>query len=306
MPRKRRNHISQTPCLVVARAASNTSLFYDDEDYLNYLSLLRQLVRDRLLTVYAFCLRPEELRLVLKSGRLGLGKIMQRLHGSHTLRINSKLQRSGSLFRGRYESKPLLESNLCSVVRAVHLWPVRTGAVRHAEFFRYSSHATYLGRGERIADFLKVEAILDQFSKAPAISQKAFSKYVESVALDTDEDGIVDAVLLDEDLIVKHEPKKNNFLKGLAKRISLLLSVNPVNLRGPSRRQELVMARRLMATKAVLDADRTVTEVAKYLGRDKAQVSRLVSQGMDLLDADEAFRVLYDSIWQTKKRAVET
>jgi hypothetical protein len=99
---------------------------------------------------------------------------------------------------------------------------------------------------------------------------------------------------------------KPGFLQTLARRISLLLSVNLANLRGRSRRQELVMARRLMATIAVLAAERSVTEVAKFLRRDKAQISRLVSQGMDLLEADEPFKVLYDSVWQGKKRNNES
>jgi chromosomal replication initiation ATPase DnaA len=100
--------------------------------------------------------------------------------------------------------------------------------------------------------------------------------------------------------------RRKGFLLNLAERISLLLSVNLVNLRGPSRRQELVMARRLMATIAVLAADHSVTEVAKFLRRDKAQISRLVSQGMDLVEADEPFKVLYDSVWHEKKSIIQS
>ena len=85
-------------------------------------------------------------------------------------------------------------------------------------------------------------------------------------------------------------------LPGLAKRVGLLLNVNMVLLQSPSRRQDLVMARRLFATAAVMNISRSVTEVAKFLKRDKAQVSRLVSQGMDLAYKNEPFKLLFNSI----------
>lgn len=308
MPREPRLVVPSLPYLVVARAVSGAFLFYRDEDYESYLSLLRQLARDRLINVYGFCLQREEIRLIVKSGRLPIGRVIQRLHGSHTLRINARIQRHGPLFCGRYQAQAFLESDLCSVVRSVHLWPVRAGFTRRAEGFRFSSHSTYLGYGEYLQDFVQVAPILEEFSASNVNAQRSFAKYVESAALDKDDDGISQRITrnqLEESELLKPRIKKG-FLQSLAKRISLLLSVSLANLRGRSRRQDLVMARRLMATIAVLAAERSVTEVAKFLGRDKAQISRLVSQGMDLVEANEPFRVLYDSVWQEKKRNISS
>lgn len=304
MPRGLRNQSRLLPHLVIAKAASETLLFYREDDYDAYLRQLRQLVRDRFIIVYAFCLLRDEIRLIVKPMRLGLGRVIQRLHGSHTLRINSRLERQGSLFRGRYQSTAFAEVDLCSAVRSVHLLPVRSGYTRHAEAFTYSSHATYLGQGDWQHDFIQIHPILDVFKGSSQFPQKSFAKYVEAAALDSDDTGIAQSVTetVDEVQLVKPRRGRKSFLSSLAARISLLLSVNLINLRGPSRRQDLVMARRLMATIAVLAADQSVTEVAKFLRRDKAQISRLVSQGMDLVEADEPFRVLYDSVWQERKR----
>jgi putative transposase len=292
----------------VSRAAWGSLLFYRDEDYSAYLRLLRQLVRDRLVIVYAFCMLPDEIRLIVRPMRLGLGRVIQRLHGSHTLRINTRLQRHGSLFRGRYESTPFAEGDLCSAVRSVHLLPVRSGYTRHAETFTYSSHSTYLGQGDAQHDFVQVHPVLEAFKGSSQFPQKSFAKYVEAAALDSDESGITQIVNETSNELVASKPwrGRKSFLASLAERISLLLSVNLVNLRGPSRRQDLVMARRLMATIAVLAAEQSVTEVAKFLRRDKSQISRLVSQGMDLVEADEPFRVLYDSVWHERKRIFES
>ena len=51
-----------------------------------------------------------------------------------------------------------------------------------------------------------------------------------------------------------------------------------------------------MCIRDSLGAARSVTEVAEFLQRDKAQVSRLVTQGMDLLENNEAFTLLFDAL----------
>ena len=43
-------------------------------------------------------------------------------------------------------------------------------------------------------------------------------------------------------------------------------------------------------------AGRSVTEVAGFLDRDKAQISRLVAQGMELMRTDEAFQQLHEQV----------
>ena len=85
-------------------------------------------------------------------------------------------------------------------------------------------------------------------------------------------------------------------LPTLARRVSLLMNVHVDDLMSPARQQELVMARRLLATCAVRTAGRTVTEVAEFLRRDKAQVSRLVGQGMEQMRNDEGFRALLEAV----------
>ena len=91
----------------------------------------------------------------------------------------------------------------------------------------------------------------------------------------------------------------------LARRVSLLMNVSVEDLTSKQRHQELVMARRLFATSAVRNADRSVTEVASFLGRDKAQVSRLVQQGMRQIK-DEAFAALLEALKGRTPRETST
>jgi putative transposase len=295
------------PHLIIAQANGGAELFRSDEDYLFYLDQLRQMSRERLLRVYAFCLMETELRLVIVPNRLSLSRILQRLHGRHTAYMNQRLNRCGHLFRGRFRSVVFDMADIANVVRAVHLWPVRLGLFRRAEHYAYSSQQAYLGHNTPFDDFLAVKDLLQIYPGEMDAKRRAFGRFVETAALEADDLGIEestpgiggDATTSAELLKKAHLPTKGlrkSSLKSLAERTTLLLNITADQLKSSCRRQDLVMARRLLASAAVLGANRSVTEVAEFLEKDKAQISRLVAQGMDLLNSHEAFAVMFDSI----------
>jgi REP element-mobilizing transposase RayT len=302
MPRKARITFLNYPHLVIAEANSNSFLFYDDDDYFFYLSILRQLVRDRLLKLFAFSLLPQEIRLVLEPCRLRLSRIMQRLHGKYSVYLNKRYQRRGYLFLGRFKSIIFNANDILPAVRAVHLWPVRQGLLRRPELYPYASHGSYMGLNK--VDFLACSDVLAAFSGDSEAKKRAFARYVEVGVFEPDNYGINEikpsiALSLLERVYSKECYKPS--LKNLAAKTSLLLSISEQYLMSLSRRQDLVMARRLLATAAVLRYERSITEVAQFLGRDKAQISRLVSQGMDLLTNNEAFILMFDALTSTNE-----
>ncbi len=293
MPRQARITQLGQPHLISARPGSGNKLFYEPQDFESYLSLLADLSRQDIVQVYGFCLHPEELRLLVRPTQLSLARMMQRIHGSHTLRLNHKYQRHGPLFQARFESHILNEQQIVEVLRNIHLWPVRKGVVNRAENYPWSSHRAYLGLDTPWNGNLRSEQVFEAFSDLSTVSRKAFARFVESAALDTEE--LMEPV--EPVLSKKSEVRRKRLsLVALAKRVALLLNVNTGMLSSLSRRQDLVMARRLFSTAAVMLSARSVTEVAEFLKRDKAQISRLVSQGMDMVSKDEPFRLLLNSV----------
>lgn len=305
LPRTRRISWLNYPHLVVAQANGGAPLFVDDADFKNYLAVLRQMTRDRLLKVFAYGLLEHEIRLVVVPNRLMLSRIIQRLHGRHTAHMNQKLDRVGHLFRGRFRSVVFHESDLIDVVRSVHLWPVREGLLRRPELYPYSSHGYYMGSNQELGDFLSTQEVLNHFSGDIETKRRAFGRFVEMMALDGDNWGIEEVApgiggrrskdLLEKANTVAKPPKKSS-VKTLAERVSLLLNISLDQLVCPLRRQDLVMARRLLATACVLTAGRTVTEVALFLQRDKAQISRLVAQGMDMANNNRIFSQMLEAL----------
>jgi putative transposase len=307
MPRTRRIALVGHPHVVTARGNAGGDVFFDDEDYEAYLGLLRESVREELFKLYAYCLMKTELRLVIQPVRLGLAQIIQKLHGAHARRVNQRLTRTGHLFEGRFRSVIVPQGRLAEVVRSVHLWPVREERVRRVETYPWSSHRAFVASGDEWGDLVDAWAVLEEFGPTLPLAQRAFVRYVEVAALERDDLGVeevipgvagdlkfAEAVLAEAGVVWRG--RRRPALATLARRVSLLVNVHMDDLISSSRKQELVVARRLFSTAAVRSASRSVTEVALFLQRDKAQVSRLVGQGMELMRTDEAFRSMMDAM----------
>lgn len=305
MPRTRRIALVGHPHVVVARGNNGGRIFFDDADYESYLTTLRELVRERHVQIFAWCLMKGELRLVATPQRLPLAQIIQRLHTSHVRRINDRHQRSGHLFEGRFRSVVIPSDRVIEAVRWVHLWPVRSGRVRRPETYPWSSHRAYV-KGDEWGDVADALALIGTWGPTLPMAQRSFSRYVEAAALEPDTfpfEEVITGVGGDRHFAegvlaeagVEWRGRRRPAIATLARRVSLLMGVSLEDLTSRRRQQELVMARRLLATGAVRNADLTVTEVAAFLGRDKAQVSRLVQQGMSQVN-DEAFAALLEAL----------
>lgn len=294
------------PHLVIAKSFDGVALFNDEEDYQFYIEQLRQMTKDRLLKVYAFCLTPNEIRLVIRPSRLLLSRIIQKLHTKFSKYINKKLKRVGPLFRSRFSSLIFLPKDLPNVVRSVHLWPVRSGLVKRAEFYSFSTQANFLGIGYKQWNFVSSKEVLSSFGFEEEAQKRAFVKFVEEAVLEKDNFGVSKSHLgiggNEEDIYeFTKKAKINNIFKKIsidfvAQKTSLLLGVGIEQVKSTSRRQDLVMARRLLATACVFGTGMSVSEVANYLQKDKAQVSRLVSQGMDLLNNNQPFLDIFEAL----------
>jgi putative transposase len=101
---------------------------------------------------------------------------MQRINQSYTQYFNKKYGKVGHLFQGRYKS--LLcnrDEYLLSLVRYIHLNPVRAKLVKSPREFKWSSHLDYLS-GTR--DLVDSRSILEMFSAKANQARKMYEKFV--------------------------------------------------------------------------------------------------------------------------------
>lgn len=145
MPRVARIVVPGYPHHVTQRGNRRQRIFFDAADYQSYLCLLNEMRVTAGVDVWAYCLMPNHVHLVVVPQRKqSLAKLFGVAHHRHALRINSAQGWQGHLWQERYHSSVLDESHLFAAVRYIELNPVRAGLCTRAEDWRWSSVHAHL------------------------------------------------------------------------------------------------------------------------------------------------------------------
>ena len=126
------------------RAAGKEPLFIEDDDYLFMLAKLKKVSQKKDLSVFAFCLMPNHIHLLVRPEAGDLAEIMRDLFAGYAMRFNKKYERKGHLFGGPYRQAVCLdEGYLLAVSLYIHNNPVRAGLAASAADYRWSSAGLY-------------------------------------------------------------------------------------------------------------------------------------------------------------------
>jgi putative transposase len=129
---------------ITQRAAGKESLFLEDSDYLFMLGLLKEIVQNYSLNMYAFCLMQNHAHLLFSTTEDNLYATMQNLFSTYAMRFNHKYERKGHLFAGPYRQAVCLDdSYLLAASLYIHLNPVKAGLVSEPLNYRWSSCRLY-------------------------------------------------------------------------------------------------------------------------------------------------------------------
>jgi len=143
MPRKPRFYLPGAPVHAVQRGHNRSAVFFDDLDYLEYLSCLKRAADDCGCKIHAYVLMTNHVHLLMTPECAdSLGRLFQCM-GRHYVRyVNETYHRHGSLWEGRYKCNVIeSEAYLLSCMRYIELNPVRAGMVNHPAEYRWSSYA---------------------------------------------------------------------------------------------------------------------------------------------------------------------
>jgi len=177
MARKPRIHIPGGLYHVMLRGNGGQDIFFSPEDYYRMFFLIQEGVERFGHRILAFCLMDNHIHLAIQVSDISLSRIMQNLSFRYTRWINSRHQRMGHLFQGRY--KALLvdkDSYMLELVRYIHLNPVRAGLVATPVDYEWSGHRAYLGK-EHIT-WLSCDAVLAQFGSAVHTAREEYGRFV--------------------------------------------------------------------------------------------------------------------------------
>lgn len=274
---------------VIARGNQRQLTFLTDLDYQAYLLRLATYQKRYSVKVYAYCLMPNHVHLLLQTSEVPLAKFMQGLQQSYTQRFNRAHGKVGHLFQGRYKAIVCeRDEYLVTLIRYIHLNPVRARLVVDPEAYPYSGHRAYLtGDGMALIDPGPVLNMLG--------GQAAYRRFVlAGIGAGHDERyyQTVDQQFLGARPSAQRAgqpagalPRKpfDMVVKELARQIRL----DPSTLRSPDRSHAVSTARAALSFVLVRRLGYRVADVAAALGRDAATISVIVSRLASRLESND-------------------
>jgi putative transposase len=161
MARLARVVVPHLPHHVTQRGNRREAIFFADGDREVYCTLLAEQARRFQVEVWAYCLMPNHVHLILVPKRAdSLGNAVGEAHRRYTNFINARAGWTGHLFQRRFASVVLDDSHLRAALCYVSLNPVRAGLAARAEDWPWSSVRAHLvGRDDTLA---KVDPVLER------------------------------------------------------------------------------------------------------------------------------------------------
>ena len=239
---------------VCARGTGKQLIFEGDEDRWEFLELMRECCRKAGVTVIAWCLMGNHVRLVLADYEDAMSAAMHRLLLTYARRFNKRTRRTGHLFQNRFDRRSLdTDWQVMEAVRSVHADPQEAG-VALIERYPWSSFAEYLRAydNDMTRGFSDPSCVLELFG-----STEGFIAHSLSTS-DGGEPAMPD--------MEETEWERRAFAEKLAKGLGVTL--RGVKAAPPAQRNIVILG--------LHDAGFTVRQIERYTGIGKSTVSRIV------------------------------
>jgi len=154
MARIARYVVPELPHLVTQRGNRRERVFFYDDDYRLYRDLLREACDKAGVSVWAYCLMPNHVHLILTPTTAdGLARALGKAHRRYSAFVNARLRVTGHLFQSRFGSLVMGEDHLMTAARYVAQNPVRARLVERAQDWPWSSVRAHLeGRSDGLVD----------------------------------------------------------------------------------------------------------------------------------------------------------
>jgi REP element-mobilizing transposase RayT len=153
-------------------------IFRDEADAEHYLRALGRTARRRAWRCLAYCLMGNHLHLLIETTQPNLGLGMQHLHGPYAMRFNKRHGRTGPLFEGRFDAKPMLtDAQLLQTAAYIARNPSKAGLCARPGDWALSSYRGVLDG--TAPGWLDVDRLLWFFGANGGEALERYRKFVE-------------------------------------------------------------------------------------------------------------------------------
>lgn len=127
---------------VMSRGNQKQVVFKDNADFEKYLHLLMHYKRKYRFRLYAWCLMPNHVHLILDIDEtIQLSKIMQGINLAYALWFNKKYGKVGHLWQGRFKNKNIQKNQyILDCINYIETNPIRSKMINNPLDYRWSSY----------------------------------------------------------------------------------------------------------------------------------------------------------------------
>ncbi len=153
MPRIARKKSASGIYHVMLRGVNKQVIFHDVEDCKRFLDALRRYKPVSGYEIYAYCLMPNHIHLLIREGEESIGQALKRISSSYVYWYNKKYERVGHLFQNRFKSEAVEdEAYFITVLRYIIQNPTKAGIEKAPGTYPWSSYLSYAGNEDHLTD----------------------------------------------------------------------------------------------------------------------------------------------------------
>jgi len=164
---------------VTSRGNRKCSIYEQDIDRENFLSVLADVCKRYNWVCHAYCLMDNHYHLLIETPDANLSKGMRQLNGQYTQNFNRIHKSVGHVFQGRYKAIVIdKNSYLLELSRYIVLNPVRAGMVKSAVDWPWSSYRAAVGEQVKPI-WLNTDWLLAGFGQMKLEAVEAYKQFVD-------------------------------------------------------------------------------------------------------------------------------
>jgi len=279
MPRSPRIHASGAMYHVTLRGNHRQDIFFTPADR----SLLTGIVVEIMVRcdaqLHAYCYMTNHVHALIRVNETPLSRIMLLLAGRYARSVQARLQTTGHLFEKRYHALLVdADEYLLTLLRYIHLNPVRANLASSPDEYPWSSHHVYTGR--RSEPWVTTEFALRMLDSD---RQRAVARYEAlmrsgppgSPLLERNER---DSRILGSDAFARKilgeswKPRSDSQLQHIIDDACIRFGTSRAELQSPSRLSDVASARAWITEKSLGTGIASVTSLAHYFNRDTSSI----------------------------------
>lgn len=292
MPRQIRLHVPGGFYHVTLRGNHRQPIFFTDADRDLLDGLVADAIEQLAARVHAYCWMTNHLHMLVQISDAPLGQLILRIASQYARAVQARLETTGHLFERRYHAVLVdADTYLLTLVRYIHLNPVRAGLVTTPAEYLWSSHRVYLGDQQRrwVTTDFTLRMLAEQPDNAVAKyrdlmeSQEPCRWGVGNLTPHKDQPQVLgDDRFVAKSNNISFRPRSCQSLEELIQECSIRYRLTTDLLTSPSRARNLAAARAWIGHEAIAGKVASIGEVARHLGRSEGAIRHLMSRHPNL------------------------